>query len=446
MFISQEESKGRVKKILFFAVLFFFGSLNALSQTAGMTAGQQKRVIKRISELLPQEYLFPEKAGRVVRFLEQQRESGQYDSIRQHIRFARRVTADMQLISEDSHLRLQFTPANFREGSVESMRWRRRARDRYVNFGFQRIERLAGNIAYIKLQEFAKELSGRKVAESVMGSIRYADAVIIDLRDNNGGSPRMVRLIASYFFDERPVHLFNHVFRENEQKQEFWTLDDLKGHRMPDVPLYILINRLTFSAAEEFAYCLQRLGRATIVGERSGGGANVGSREYIDDNFDIFIPYGQVRDPFTGDNWDNRGIIPDIRTASEQALGTARILALRRLIRDDPGNPFIVQREWILEGLTGRQWQTPDSLSAIEFTGSFSEWTVIFREGKLMAGKLELPARELIAVGEDQFMLRGIESFRLRFERSKENMISGLTTSHADGRSEYFDKLSAAAK
>lgn len=56
--------------------------------------------------------------------------------------------------------------------------------------------------------------------------------------------------------------------------RKFSTLAEVKGPKMPDVDLYVLTSKKTFSAAEEFAYNLQSQKRAYIVGEVTAGGAH----------------------------------------------------------------------------------------------------------------------------------------------------------------------------
>jgi C-terminal processing protease CtpA/Prc len=96
-------------------------------------------------------------------------------------------------------------------------------------------------------------------------------------------------------------------------------------------PVYILTSTNTFSAAEDFAYNLQALKRAVIIGSKTRGGANAGRTFRINEHFEIYIPVGKAINPITGKNWEG-GIIPDIVTASKEALRKAQIVALQKLI------------------------------------------------------------------------------------------------------------------
>jgi C-terminal processing protease CtpA/Prc len=102
---------------------------------------------------------------------------------------------------------------------------------------------------------------------------------------------------------------------------------------MPDVPVYVLTSRSTFSAAEEFCYDLKNLGRATLVGETTGGGAHPGSTHDIEGILAVFIPHGRAINPITKTNWEGVGVEPDVKVPAEQALDTALREAAKVLTR-----------------------------------------------------------------------------------------------------------------
>jgi len=94
-------------------------------------------------------------------------------------------------------------------------------------------------------------------------------------------------------------------------------------------PIYVLTSSRTFSGAEEFAYDLQSLKRATIVGETTGGGAHMTAMGRIGDHLLIRVPVRRAINPITHTNWEGVGVKPDVKVPSEKALETAR-----RLIRE----------------------------------------------------------------------------------------------------------------
>ncbi|MCA1792094.1 MAG: tetratricopeptide repeat protein [Thioalkalivibrio sp.] len=159
-----------------------------------------------------------------------------------------------------------------------------------------------------------------------MQLLSNADAIIVDLRNNDGGSPEMVQLLSSYFFDTR-THLNSLYWRRGDRTQEFWTLDHVPGRRLPRVPLLVITSNATFSGAEEFTYNMQTRDRATIIGETTGGGANPGGMMPVGTRFGIFVPTGRAVNPVTGTNWEGVGVRPDLVVAAAVALDSALLRA-----------------------------------------------------------------------------------------------------------------------
>jgi C-terminal processing protease CtpA/Prc len=95
----------------------------------------------------------------------------------------------------------------------------------------------------------------------------------------------------------------------------------------PDKPVYVLISRKTFSAAEAFAYDLKALKRVTVVGERSGGGAHPFEYRRVHPHFVLSLAEGRSINPITGGNWQGTGVEPDVAVPGERALEAALELA-----------------------------------------------------------------------------------------------------------------------
>ena len=110
-----------------------------------------------------------------------------------------------------------------------------------------------------------------------------------------------------------------------------WTHDKLDGERYGGrKPVLILAGPETASAGEDFAYTMQALKRATVIGERTWGGAHPASPHRIGAHFYAVIPSQRSISPITGTNWEGVGVTPDI-LAPDDALGAARKLMQRRL-------------------------------------------------------------------------------------------------------------------
>jgi C-terminal processing protease CtpA/Prc len=110
-----------------------------------------------------------------------------------------------------------------------------------------------------------------------------------------------------------------------------YTLPQLDGERMPAADLFILTGSETFSAAEAFAFGLQKRGRATVVGARTKGGANAGRYVTIVHGFRAFVPMAHASDAYSDESWEGVGITPDVATPEADALDRAYREALTRL-------------------------------------------------------------------------------------------------------------------
>ncbi len=117
---------------------------------------------------------------------------------------------------------------------------------------------------------------------------------------------------------------------------QWWTLPHLECERYLDKEVYVLINEGTVSAAEEFAYNLQALGRATLVGRSSAGAAHAREQFQVDEHYFINIPTQRTVNPKTKTNWEGQGVAPDLEAASEASFALAYRMALRSLsLKDD---------------------------------------------------------------------------------------------------------------
>jgi C-terminal processing protease CtpA/Prc len=262
-------------------------------------------------------------------------ERKEYDGITSARAFADALTKHLQEVSHDKHLRVLYTSEPLPERRVPTPEERARAlaEERRRNFGFERVERLDGNVGYIDLRGFSGSPEAGDTAVAAMNFLAGSDALIFDLTRNGGGSPAMIGLLSSYLFDD-VVHLNDFYWRESNDTRQFWTSPHVQGRRYgADKPVFVLTSTRTFSAAEEFTYNLKNLERATIVGETTGGGAHPGGPRRITDQFAIWVPAGRAINPITGTNWEGTGIEPHIRVEAARALEAAHLAALKR-IRD----------------------------------------------------------------------------------------------------------------
>ena len=110
-----------------------------------------------------------------------------------------------------------------------------------------------------------------------------------------------------------------------------WTSSPVPGNRLADKPVYVLTSGTTWSGAEQFSYDLKMLRRATLVGEKTRGGAHAGVFYRIDDHFGMGIPEVKVVNPFSKTDWEGVGVEPDVKVKAVDALETAERLAESKL-------------------------------------------------------------------------------------------------------------------
>jgi len=311
-------------------VVFFFNFQVSTAQDKLLTDEYKERAILSLSQLMNDYYVFPEVAKLSEEHLMAQLQEGYFDQFKNDETFADALTTSVQDINKDKHMRIRANrpysaPENSPERLIES-RLDQINRSRMSNSGFSTVEIMEGNVGYLDLRGFAGLENGKTVTDAYMKLMSRTDAVIIDLSKNGGGSPNMVQYLCSYFFDQK-LHLNSLYWREGNVTREFWTLDEIGGIKMPDVPLFVITSSRTFSGAEEFSYNMQTQKRATLVGQTTGGGANPGGTMRINDNLTVFIPTGRAINPITNANWEGVGVIPEVKTTVEEALVKAHELA-----------------------------------------------------------------------------------------------------------------------
>jgi hypothetical protein len=344
----------RLARLLALALLA--GSAPAAAQTPIPTGGpvrdtvidaaRRAWVLDTLVLRLRDGYVFPEKVPPLARELRARAAAGRYDAITSAVAFADTLTAHLRELGEDRHLRVLYSDRRLprrapgpeptptpEEAARRTAALRERARA--AGHGLGRVELLPGNVGLVevRLLGYPPEIVADAYRDA-MARVADADAVIIDLRANGGGTPYAGALLASYLFGDDSVHLNSIWWRPENRTEEIWTRPDLvRGRRRPGprTPVAVLTSARTFSAAEELAYDLQSRGRAIVVGETTRGGANPGGGEILDDHFGLFVPSGRAINPVTGTNWEGVGVEPDVAAPADAALDAAlRELARRR--------------------------------------------------------------------------------------------------------------------
>ncbi|MEZ0064685.1 hypothetical protein ABIA32_000673 [Streptacidiphilus sp. MAP12-20] len=297
-----------------------------------MTSLDHADIVRQTADLVAEHYVFPELGDKIATQLRAALAEGRYDAAGDAETLGRLVTEDLQSANDDRHLRLAFheTPVPTGKDAAAEQLMVTRAADSCA--GVPRFELLDGAVALVELAPllFPLRFSADSLT-SVLTLAAQARALIVDLRANRGGDPYTVQFICSYLFDE-PTHINTQYWREADAEEQAWTLPFVPGRRFgAEKPVYVLTSGTTFSGAEELTYDLQQLGRAVVVGERTGGGAHPRNGWTVHPHLEATIPVGRAINPTSGTNWEGTGVQPDIEVPAAEALERAHREALARL-------------------------------------------------------------------------------------------------------------------
>ena len=233
----------------------------------------RKQTVDALVAQVRDHYVFPAKAAPVETLLRQRQRNGSYDAI----------------TDGDKHMSVVFSPEILPP---------QRQRPSGLPSG------PPSNIGYLALSAFPYPQMTAGKYGAAMDKLADTDALVIDLRDNGGGGPTSVALLISYFVDQR-TQLNGIRFRDTGITHQLWTEEKLAGKRYgAQKHVAILIGPDTRSAAEDFAYTMQAMGRATLIGARTIS-------------------------PITNTNWGGIGVLPDIAAVPADAMAVAKAHLLR---------------------------------------------------------------------------------------------------------------------
>jgi retinol-binding protein 3 len=315
-----------------------------------LTTADQKEVIDSFDQAMVQNYVFHDVAVKDAEMLNSHLTSHDYDSITDPNEFCKTISGQIRAFCKDAHLRVNYHP----EGIPERQEANRPApteiahmkqQMRFMNGGYEHVERLSGNIGYLEVRNFLDPEAAKAPLEGAMEVLQNTDALIIDLSRNGGGEAKAVAMLLGYFFD-KPTHLNDFVDGHDKLVDTSYTSSHIHGAKYLNKPIYVVVSKKTGSAAEECAYDLQSLHRAIIIGEPTWGGANPGSFYKLNDHYEAFIPYARARNPYTMKNWEGTGVTPDVAAENGQGLRKAQSLALADLMKknSDPELKQVYQK------------------------------------------------------------------------------------------------------
>jgi len=232
--------------------------------------------------------------------------------------FLERLNRDLDLF--DGHFHVE--KAGAKDGDDWLMAWRAGALA--ANAGIREVSVLEGNIGYVRISSFYPWDIARDKYRAAWQLLGDADGLIIDLRLNGGGDDMpAAQIVRSALTPE--VRSVQSVERRDGRAEEPLPAPELPQLRT-DVPIVVIVDRRSASAAEYVAYSLQAEGRARVVGTRSAGAANMfGEPVKLGGGYQLVVPNARPVNRVSGDNWEGKGVQPDA-PGGDDPLFVARML------------------------------------------------------------------------------------------------------------------------
>jgi len=306
------------------------------------TDAKRLAILERLAVTLEENFVFPDVARNYAAALRTKAAAGGYANLGDA--FAETVTADLQAIHADRHLRFGRTGA----GPAAGPGPRRVMRMPDASEAIGESGWIADGIAYIDLTLFPGDPSVVERIRAFMEAHKEARAIVFDIRGHRGGGLAEMDVIFSYLFaretalvgmDTRTAAersggnplgelatLRNATALEGVIRRMHYALPAAQATPLRNARAFVLTSRRSGSAAEHFALALKRTRRATLIGEPTAGAGHYG-RMVDFGGYAAFIPVGRTYDPDNNQGWEGTGVAPNIAVPADQALDEA----LRRL-------------------------------------------------------------------------------------------------------------------
>jgi C-terminal processing protease CtpA/Prc len=306
-----------------------------------MTTEEQRATLEDLAQQLQDNFVFPDVADRYAAMLRANAKSGAYADATDPKAFAVRVTADLQAVAKDGHLRVTIAEERGLPADLRT----KEAAPKVDSMGLEETK-MIGDVAYLRFTLFPEDPKVAAAARDFLLAHQDAKTVIIDARGHHGGGLSVMDafLPLLYAAPTMLVRMDTRASAAGDEPLPFkslrlqpspktvvradqYVVPDAQHAGLQHVPVYYLTSSHTASAAEHLAFALKRTHRAVLVGETTRGAGHYGGVIPIGKRFAAFIPVGRTYDPDTNLDWEGVGVKPDVDVPADQALDKALQLA-----------------------------------------------------------------------------------------------------------------------
>jgi hypothetical protein len=432
------------RSVLIILVLLVPTWIAAWAQEEVLSQGQKEDLVAKLCERIEKTYVFTENTEKLCGLLKANLTGERYRGASSAREFAALLDQDIEAATHDQHFGITYDPKQAKEMAAEAGKsasfYTPQLVEEYrrMNYGFKEVKILEGNVGYLDLRDFFPLRWSAEPAVAAMGYLANCDAVIVDLRWNGGGEDTTVTFLLSYFIDSRDstTTFSTRYSRFNDSYYSASTWPYVPGKGLYTKPLYVLISKSSFSGAEAFAFHLQTLKRATLIGERTRGGANPVEIQEIDGKYVVYIPSEKLVSSLAGGDWEGVGVKPDIEADAAGALAVAHEEALKGLAAkaaDDGQRSYF---RWTLESV--QAGNRPAVIVAADLLRSYAgkyngDWTISLEKDGLFFQRGARAKLRMVPMAQDLFLVENMDQVRLRFVKEADGSFR-LDAQHEDGR------------
>lgn len=300
----------------------------------------RRAIVDRLATELEENFVFPQVGRQYAQMLRTKAAAGGYDTQTTPQAFAEAVTADLQAVHSDRHLRLH--PPRTETVAAGGQATRRGDGNEST---IRRSGWLADGVAYIDFTMFSGNAATLDELRRFLSEHSGARTLIVDARGHRGGGLAEMDILFPYIFGRETelVRMDTRLAVEQSRgspmpegptlrriageegvvRRAHFALPAAQATPLRDARIFVLTSSRTASAAEHFSLSLKRTGRATLIGETTRGAGHYGGMVEVGGGYAAFIPVGRTFDPDTGQGWETVGVTPDVAVPADQALDEA---------------------------------------------------------------------------------------------------------------------------